>query len=327
MSALRWSGDLRIAVVIPCRNEAGTIGNVVKDFRHALPGARIYVCDNRSTDDTVAAALAAGALTLREDLRGKGHAVRRLFSEVEADVYLLVDGDSTYDAGFAPQLIAEVVRGKRDMVVAARVASDSDRVYRTGHRWGNRMLSALLGSLFGKRFSDVLSGYRAFSRRFVKSFPALATGFEIETEFCVHALSLHMAVAEIYAPYGARPDHSHSKLNTWLDGLRIFGTILVLFRNERPMAFFGAGFVALAAASLLLGYPIVLEFIRTGLVPRLPTAVLATGIMLLAFVSLACGLILETVTRGRRELKRMSYLAAASQTACRAIAKTGLADR
>lgn len=327
MNAPRRAGNRRIAVVIPCRNEAGTIGNVVSDFRRALPGAGIYVCDNRSTDDTVAAALAAGAVTLREDLPGKGHAVRRLFSEVEADVYLLVDGDSTYDAGFAPQLVYEVVSGKRDMVVAARVAADSDRVYRAGHRWGNRMLSALLGFLFGKRFTDVLSGYRAFSRRFVKSFPALATGFEVETELCVHALSLHMSIAEIYAPYRPRPEHSYSKLNTWLDGGRILASLLVLFRNERPMAFFGAGFLVLAVTALLLGYPVVLDFLRTGLVPRLPTAILATGTMLLAFISLACGLILETVTRGRRELKRMSYLAAASQTARYAVAETGLAQR
>lgn len=297
----------RVAVLIPCYNEEAAIGRVVGDFRAALPGALVYVYDNNSADRTIEVAREAGAIVRRETLQGKGNVVRRMFADVEADVYVLVDGDDTYDAASAPMLVDALVEGRLDMVNARRVTAIAE-AYRPGHRLGNVVLTGLVRAIFGKRFKDMLSGYRVFSRRFVKSFPALAHGFEIETELTVHALELRMATAEIDTPYKDRPAGSASKLRTFRDGFRILRTIVSLVKEERPLPFFGGVFAVLAAASLALGVPVVFEFLETGLVPRFPTAILATGTMLLAFLSLACGLVLDTVTLGRREQKRMRYL-------------------
>jgi glycosyltransferase involved in cell wall biosynthesis len=299
----------KTAILIPCFNEKITIARQVREFQTLLPEALICVCDNNSTDSTAAEARAAGAHVIREVLQGKGHAVRRLFSEVDADVYVLVDGDCTYESAAAVEMINLLVNEQLDMVVGARKPVQGE-AFPQGHAFGNRLLSRLLRILFGAGFTDILSGYRVFSRRFVKSFPALAAGFETETELSVHALSLSMPVAEVVVPYHPRPEMSESKLRTWRDGYRILATMISLFKGERPLLFFTIGFVILVILSLALGYPIVIEFVRTGKVPRFPTAILATGTMLLAFLSLTCGLILETVTRGRREMKRLFYLSA-----------------
>ena len=298
---------IRIAVLAPCYNEEHSIRDVVADFRRALPRATIFVYDNNSTDQTAEIAEAAGAVVRREAWQGKGHVVRRMFADIEADVYLLVDGDGTYDAASAPVLLDKLLEDGLDMLNAAR-ADTSTAAYRPGHRLGNRVLSGLVTKLFGQQISDVLSGYRALSRRFVKSFPALSPGFEIETEMTVHALELRMPIAEIKTPYRERPAGSSSKLRTYRDGIRILTTITALVRDERPLRFFGLVGVALAACSLLLGWPIISTYLETGLVPRLPTALLSTALMLLAFLSIASGLTLDTVTRGRRELKRLHYL-------------------
>lgn len=298
---------LRTAVLIPCLNEGPAIGRVVTDFQGALPGASIYVYDNGSTDDTMAQARAAGAEVRFEPKRGKGNVVRRMFADVSADVYFLVDGDGTYDASSAPRMLAALSEKCCDMVNARRVAAAS-KAYRPGHSWGNRALASVVSWLFGNGISDLFSGYRAFSRRFVKSFPALSSGFEIETELTVHALELRMTVAEIDTPYFARTQGSSSKLSTLGDGTRIALTILKLVRDERPLSFFGALGLLFAAASLYLGVGLWITFIETGLVPKLPSAVLATGLMLSALLSIGCGLILDTVTTGRREMKRLHYL-------------------
>lgn len=299
----------RVAVLVPCHNEASSVHGVVRDFRERLPAAAIYVYDNASTDETALIAEAAGAVVHREPLIGKGNVVRRMFADIEADIYLMVDGDGTYDASCAPTLVKQLVADGLDMVNCARVPVAED-AYRAGHRFGNRLLTALVARVFGKRLTDVLSGYRVMSRRFVKSFPALSSGFEIETELTIHALELRVPIAEVSAPYFGRARGSASKLHTVRDGIRILGVILHLIKEERPLQFFSSIFALLATTSIGLGIPIVARFMQTGLVDRLPTAVLATGMMILAFLSLACGLILDTVTRGRRELKRLLYLAA-----------------
>ncbi|MDX2222393.1 MAG: glycosyltransferase [Rhodospirillaceae bacterium] len=296
-----------IAVLVPCYNEAAAIAQVVADFRAALPGATVYVFDNNSSDGTADVAARAGAVVRRETLQGKGNVVRRMFADVEADVYLMVDGDGTYDAASAPRLVATLLAGPHDMVSAARVET-ADAAYRPGHRFGNRLLTSLVAVVFGERTRDMLTGYRAFSRRFVKTFPALAKGFEIETELMVHALELRMPIAEIEAPYSVRPPGSVSKLSTFKDGFRILWLIGKLVKEERPVQFFGIVALVLAAAALILAAPVIAEYLDTGLVRRFPTAILSTGLMLLAFLSTACGLILETVTRGRREMKRLRYL-------------------
>jgi glycosyltransferase involved in cell wall biosynthesis len=297
-----------IAVLVPCYNEARTIRSVVSAFRDALPRAAIYVYDNNSSDGTATLAREAGAIVRFELLQGKGNVVRRMFADIEADIYVLVDGDDTYDAAQAPSLIEALLEGRLDYVNGRRVSTGSD-AFRTGHRFGNWLLTSLVAAMFGNRLNDMLSGYKVLSRRFVKSFPALASGFETETELAVHALDLRMPMAEIETPYKERPPGSASKLSTFRDGYRILQTILLLVKEERPLQFFAGIFALLALTSIGLAWPIVLEFIRTGLVPRLPTAVLATSIMLLAFLSLTCGLILDTVTHGRREMKRLHYLA------------------
>jgi glycosyltransferase involved in cell wall biosynthesis len=302
---------LSIAVMVPCLDEEATIATVVREFREALPGAAIHVFDNASTDGTARVAEAAGARVHRVDKRGKGNVVRRMFADVEADIYVLVDGDATYDAGSAPAMVERLLHGNLDMVVGARLSQDT-AAYRAGHRLGNRLFSGFIAWLFGPGFRDVFSGYRVFSRRYVKSFPALAEGFEIETELTVHALELRMPIVEVDTPYAARPEGSESKLRTWRDGTRILWAILKLFQRERPFAFFGGLSVLLAATSVALAVPLFITYAETGLVPRFPTAILASGMMLLAALSATCGFILHTVTLGRQEMKRLAYLAARS---------------
>jgi glycosyltransferase involved in cell wall biosynthesis len=297
----------RIAVLVPCYNEEAAIAKVVRDFRAVLPGAVIYVYDNNSGDQTLARAREAGAVVRREERQGKGNVVRRMFADVEADLYLLVDGDDTYDAGAAEEMVRRVIESGVDLLTACRVPTEAG-AYRAGHLLGNRMLTGLTALLFNVRLTDMLSGYRAFSRRFVKSFPFTAEGFGIETELTVHAVRLMMPMAEMDTRYKERPVGSVSKLNTWRDGFRILWTIGYLVREERPLVFFTFFFAVLALISLFIGTPVVTEYFKTGLVPRLPTAVLATGLMLLAFLALMAGLILDTVTRGRWEQKRMAYL-------------------
>jgi glycosyltransferase involved in cell wall biosynthesis len=297
----------RVAVLVPCFNEEATIAKVVADFRAALPEAVTYVYDNNSADRTVEVARAAGALVRREMHRGKGNVVRRMFADVDADIYVLVDGDATYDAATAHGMIGRLIEERLDMVVGARVGQH-EAAYRLGHRTGNRLLTRFFAFAFHAKFSDILSGYRVFSRRFVKSFPVLSRGFEIETELAVHALELELAVAEVPTPYYARPQGSVSKLNTWRDGLRILFTIVGLYRSERPLAFFSGIGIALAIASIGLAIPIFVTYFEQGIVPRIPTAILSTGLMLLASLSIVAGLVLDTVTRGRRETKLIAYL-------------------
>lgn len=299
---------MKVAVLIPCYNEEAAIATVVRGFRAALPAAAIYVYDNNSRDATVARATEAGAVVRREGRQGKGNVVRRMFADIEADIYVLVDGDDTYDAEAAPQMIRQMMAEGADLLTARRVHSHAE-AYRPGHVFGNRMLTGLTSALFRVRLSDMLSGYRVFSRRFVKSFPFTAEGFAIETELTVHAVRLLMPMTEMDTRYKERPVGSVSKLNTWGDGFRILATIAYLVREERPLVFFTTIFAFLATASIVAGTPVVTEYLNTGLVPRLPTAVLAVGLMVLAFLSMACGLILDTVTRGRWEAKRMAYLA------------------
>ncbi len=297
----------RLAVLIPCYNESVAIGRVVSDFRAALPRAEIYVFDNNSGDDTGAIARAAGAQVCTERLQGKGNVIRRAFADVEADIFVLVDGDGTYDATSAPEMVTLLLRDRLDMVTGTRV-TEITAAYRRGHVLGNRMLTGMVGLIFGNRVSDMLSGYRVFSRRFVKSFPALSAGFETETEFTVHALELKMPIGELPTAYRDRQAGSVSKLNTFSDGFRILRTIMVLVKEERPLQFFFLSGLVLLLASLALTVPVFTEFMRTGLVLRLPTAVLATGLMLLSFLSFSCGLILDSVARGRKEMKRIAYL-------------------
>jgi glycosyltransferase involved in cell wall biosynthesis len=296
-----------VAILIPCYNEQEAIATVVAGFRTHLPDATIFVYDNNSTDLTIQRAREAGAVVRSEPLPGKGCVVRRMFADIEADVYVLVDGDATYDAASAPAMIESLLTESLDLVSAVRIDS-SQGAYRSGHRFGNWMLTSFVARLFGKRFSDMLSGYRVMTRRFVKSFPALSAGFEIETELTIHALQMRVPIGEVDSPYGERPAGSASKLRTISDGIRILKMILYLLKEERPLTFFGTISALLALLSLGVGVPVVLEFIRTGLVPRLPTAVLATSLMLLASLSLLCGLVLHTVTRGRVEMKRLFYL-------------------
>ncbi len=296
----------RIAVLIPCFNEAQSIARVVTDFRAALPSAKVYVYDNNSDDETASLARGAGADVRRETAQGKGNVIRRMFADVEADVYVLVDGDGTYDAAIAPDLVKRLLDDRLDMV---NVARDGDEdAYRSGHRFGNALLTWMVSAVFGRQISDVLSGYRAFSRRFVKSFPGLSRGFEIEAELTVHALELRLPIGEMRARYRARAEGSASKLSTYRDGVRIVATIFGLIKEERPLQFFASIAAVLAIGALLLAAPLIVTYLETGLVPRFPTAILATGMMLAALLSLACGLILGTVTRGRKEMKRLHYL-------------------
>ena len=299
---------MEIAVLVPCYNEEAAIAKVVADFRAALPSATIYVYDNNSKDQTVARAREAGAVVRGENRQGKGNVVRRMFADIEADIYILADGDDTYDAAAAPNLARVLVAEGYDVVSGKRIAT-GQAAYRAGHVFGNRMLTGLTAVMFRVKIADLLTGYRVMSRRFVKSFPFTAEGFGIETELTVHAVRLLMPTVELDTNYKERPEGSVSKLNTWRDGFRILFTIALLVREERPLVFFSGIFLLLTIASLLVGAPVVYEYAKTGLVPRLPSAVLSTALMVLAFLSLASGLILDTVTRGRWDAKRMAYLA------------------
>jgi glycosyltransferase involved in cell wall biosynthesis len=321
---------LRIAVLIPCYNEEHAITQVVRDFRAALPTATIYVYDNNSSDRTRILAAEAGAIVRSEKRQGKGFVVRRMFSDIEADAYVLVDGDDTYEASVAPTMVSLLVNDRLDMVVGKRI-SDEVTAYRAGHRWGNLMFTRVVAQLFGNRFEDILSGYRVFSRRFVKSFTISTGGFEIETEITIHALTLNVPIHEMDTEYRSRPEGSHSKLNTYKDGLHILIAIITLFREEQPLAFFfilGSVFIV---AALILVYPVIMEFLRTGLVLRFPTAILATGMVLSGLFSYASGVILDTVTRGRRESKMLAYLAIPAldglQSGGTAESQTALAER
>ncbi len=297
----------QVAVLIPCYNEEKTVTRVVQSFRQQLPSALVYVYDNNSTDRTAELARAAGAIVYREMQQGKGNVVRRMFADVDADIYVLVDGDDTYDASSVTAMIELLCAESLDLVTGCRV-TEIRSAYRTGHRFGNRMLSGLVAAIFGRGTNDLLSGYRVVSRRFVNSFPALSRGFEIETELTVHALELRMPIADYDIDYRNRPPGSSSKLNTLRDGIRIVRTISLLTKEERPLQLFGFSALMLALLSLATGYPLIVEFLQTGLVPRLPTAVLSAAIMILAVTSLFSGLILDSVTHGRREIKRLAYL-------------------
>lgn len=298
---------MKIAVLIPCHNEEQTVAAVVEAFRSSLPSATIYVYDNNSKDATARVAAQAGAIVRHEPMQGKGSVVRRMFADIEADFYVLVDGDHTYDASIAPEMLALASEQRLAMLVGRRVATSSG-AYRPGHEWGNRMFTRSVALLFGSRLEDILSGYRVFSREFVKSFPVFSGGFEIETELTVHALTLRLPVAEIATVYKERPDGSASKLNKYTDGTRILWMIFTLTKNEKPFIFFSIWSLIFLAASLILAYPVVVTFLETGLVPRFPTAILATGLTISAMVLFACGLILDTVTKGRREMKLLHYL-------------------
>ena len=297
----------RIALIVPCYNEALTIRTVISDFKAALPNVASYVFDNNSSDGTGDVARQSGAIVRQVNLQGKGNVLRRMFADVEADIYVMVDGDATYDAAVATQLIQTLIDDDLDMVVGKRV-SEAAAAYRPGHRLGNMMLTGFVTLIFGRAFNDMLSGYRVFSRRYVKSFPAHAKGFETETELAIHALELRMPVAEVDTAYGARHSGSVSKLNTYRDGMRILLTIVKLFKIEKPLAFFSIGFVVCLLLALGLAIPIVNTFIETGLVPRMPTAILCSALVLLGFLLGICGMILDTVTLGRIEAKRFVYL-------------------
>jgi glycosyltransferase involved in cell wall biosynthesis len=298
----------RVAVLLPCYNEEAAIAATVAGFRKALPGAVVYVYDNNSSDRTCAVAAKAGAIVRTERQQGKGHVVRRMFADVDADIYVMADGDLTYDPKAAPAMVAMLAADQLDMIVGTRKHEAKD-AYRGGHVLGNRVFTGLLSGLFGRSFSDIFSGYRVFSRRFVKSFPVLSSGFEIETEISVHALELRMPVGEVETAYASRPEGSHSKLSTYSDGWRILKTIVTLYRIERPVLFFGTIGALLVAAAILLSVPLIVTYLNTGLVPRFPTAILATGMVIVAVLCFFAGLILDTVTRGRREVRRLAYLA------------------
>lgn len=312
---------LNVALIVPCYNEEAAIARVIRDFRAAMPSLDVYVFDNRSSDATAHVARGEGAQVIAVPLRGKGNVVRRMFADVEADVFVMVDGDATYDAASVTRLVDRLIDDRLDMVVGCRRTPDEDKgaAYRRGHQFGNRVLTSGVAYIFGGEFSDMLSGYRAMTRRFAKSFPALSWGFEIETELTVHALELRMPYGEETTPYGARPEGSNSKLSTYRDGWRILKMIGRLFVAERPFQFYTICAAAIALLALILAAPIVVEFIETGFVPRLPTAVLAASMVLAALLSFVCGLILDNVTRGRHETKRLAYLAIPhpAQTSCK----------
>jgi glycosyltransferase involved in cell wall biosynthesis len=297
----------KIAVLLPCYNEEAAIAATVAGFRKVLPGATVYVYDNNSTDRTMEVAAQAGAIVRSERQQGKGHVVRRMFADVDADVYVMADGDLTYDPTAAPAMVDLLLAEQLDMVVGTRRHEGKD-AYRGGHLIGNRMFTGLLSGMFGRSFSDIFSGYRVFSRRFVKSFPVLSSGFEIETEMSVHALELRMPVGEVATMYAARPEGSESKLSTWSDGLRILRTIVTLYRVERPALFYGLIGLLLLVVAVVLSIPLVITYVHTGLVPRFPTAILVTGMTIVAVLCFFAGLILDTVTRGRREVRRLAYL-------------------
>jgi glycosyltransferase involved in cell wall biosynthesis len=302
-----FRGDPRIAVLIPCYNEAQSVGGVVRDFRRALPTSQIYVYDNNSSDDTVDAARAAGAIVRSESYQGKGNVVRRMFADIAADIYVMVDGDGTYDADAAPKLVQVLIDNNLDLVCGARRPTEVE-AFRLGHKFGNHLLTGLVRLIFGHGFRDMLTGYRVFSHRFVKSFPGQSRGFEIETELTVHALQMRLPIAEVETDYGTRPEGSKSKLRTIRDGIIIFQMIGLLVKEEKPFAFFGTLACLVAFTGMVFFAPVFFEYLRTGLVPRFPTLVVAVGAEVLAALLFACGLVLDTVVRARMETRRLSYL-------------------
>lgn len=309
---LKWNSyrGQRTVLVVPCFNEEAAIARVIMDFKAAMPEIRVFVFDNNSTDRTLEVAKNAGAEVVTVKLRGKGNVVRRMFADIDADIFIMVDGDATYDAASARVLVDKLLDEHLDMVVGCRITDPSiaDDAYRIGHQWGNRLLTQSVVSIFGGSFTDMLSGFRVFSRRYVKSFPALSHGFETETELTIHALELRMPYGEVMTTYGVRPEGSVSKLSTYRDGWRILKTIGRLYVRERPFSFFGVVALILALASVLLALPLFEEYLRDGLVPRLPTAVLSASMMVSALLSFVCGFILDNVTCGRHEAKRLAYL-------------------
>ena len=304
--AAQKAKNMRIAVLVPCKDEEVTIAKVIRDFKKALPSATVYVYDNNSTDETAVAAKKAGAVVGYENRPGKGNVIRRMFAEIDADIYLMVDGDDTYDAASAPLLVNKLISDRADMVVGARIGADTDH-QRKGHATGNRLFNVLYTTLFGREFSDIFSGYRAFTRRFVKSFPAVSAGFEIETELSVHASQLRLPVAEVPLEYKDRPEGSESKLSTVRDGLRILKTIIVLLKEYKPFWFFGAIGLAGILFAVALALPLLFEYSRTGLVTRMPTAILATGIVIVSMLTVTAGVVLDSIRRMRAEIKRMFY--------------------
>lgn len=304
---------MKVAVLLPCYNEGPAIYEVVRSFQKVLPGSTVYVYDNNSADNTKEEAARAGAVVRSEMRQGKGHVVRRMFADIDADIYVMADGDGTYDFEAAPQLVEKLKSENLDMVVGARSSVEGQETYRKGHRFGNWALTTMVRMIFGQGFSDMLSGYRVFSRRFVKSFPALSTGFQIETELTIHALSLTLPCAEVETRYFERAEGTESKLKTYHDGILILSFIMLLFKEIRPFIFFGLIALVLAALSLVLGLPVVFEYFETGLVPRLPTAVLSASIMVSAVLSFTCGIILDSLSRGRQEYKRLRYIAYSGQ--------------
>ena len=301
--------DLVIAAIVPCHNEAAAVGKVVADLQAAVPGITVYVYDNRSTDGTDVVARQAGAVVRYEERKGKGNVVRRAFSDIDADVYLLIDGDDTYDAFAAPHMIELLLDGPYDHVLGVRTQPDeAASAYRPGHEAGNKAFNRLVSLLFGLPVTDMLSGYRIFSRRFVKSFPAVSKEFEIETELTVHSMNLRVPQREVEVGFRDRPEGSESKLNTVRDGVKILTLIGHLIRHERPLAFHGVLGAVLAVVAVVLTVPLLVEYGETGLVPRFPTAFLAASLMVVAFLTWFCGLILDGITRSRREASRLVYL-------------------
>lgn len=296
-----------IAALVPCYNEELSIASVVRDLRAAVPEMTIYVYDNSSTDRTSEVAREAGAVVRREERKGKGNVVRRAFADVEADIYVLIDGDDTYDAAALPEMIRTLQEGPYDHILGVRQET-TNSAYRPGHALGNRGFNWLVGNIFGSEVSDMLSGYRVMSRRFVKSFPALSREFEIETELTVHAMSVRVPQAEVSVGFKDRPEGSESKLRTYHDGFRILNLIAQLVRHERPMLFYGIVAALLALIGILVGIPVVADFVATGLVPRLPSAILAIGVVLAGGLAAVIGLILDGVLKARREVSRLNYL-------------------
>lgn len=310
MSSIHYRG-FHIALLVPCYNEEVAIAEVINDFKNSLPSIKIYVFDNYSTDKTSDIAKRNGATVVRVPLRGKGNVVRRMFADIEADIYVMVDGDATYDAQSITTMVDKLIDEHLDMVVGCRDTKKevAGAAYRRGHQWGNKLLTNSVVRIFGGQFTDMLSGYRVFTRRYVKSFPALSKGFETETELTVHALELRMPYGEVTTPYGARPEGSNSKLSTYRDGWRILKTIMKLYMAERPFTFFSLTAILLALTSVVLSFPLAMEYLQTGLVPRLPTAILSASMMISSLLSFVCGIVLENVSLGRAELKRLAYLA------------------
>jgi len=298
-----------VAILIPCHNEESTIGSVIDDFKIALPEALIYVYDNLSTDNTSKVARDHGAIVRAEPNKGKGNVVRRMFSDVEADIYIMVDGDNTYEISRCPEMVNKLINNNLDMIVGTRKTDNGSGEYRWGHVFGNWMLTHSVSLIFGRGFTDMLSGYRVMSHRFIKSFPITSKGFEIETEMTVHALQVGASYAEVETLYDSRPEGSESKLSTFKDGFRILRMILVLFKEEKPFQFFGLFSLLFFVVSIVLSIPIFITYVETGLVPRLPTAILSTGLIILAFLSLISGVILDSLSRSRLEVKKNNYLA------------------